>query len=157
MSIAPRSWRLTRNALGALGWLALASSLAAAGCGSSTDDTPSFGNGGSSAINVGSSGTGTSIGNSSSSGGSGSIPGGITGCTNVDVQGCVGQSYEGENVPFDIYIMFDQSGSMNTDVGCLTRLQEVQRAAASFLNDPKSRTICVGIGYFGFLPVQQVS
>ncbi|MGC4090056.1 MAG: vWA domain-containing protein [Polyangiaceae bacterium] len=130
-------------------------------CGGS-DDTPSLGSGGSTVIRVGDGGnnSGTIAGSSSSSSGNtGGASGGglISSCPNVNFQGCVGQSYEGESLPFDIYIMFDQSGSMNTDVGGLTRLQAVQRAAASFLTDQKSLSIGVGIGYFGFLPVQQVS
>ncbi|MGC4087513.1 MAG: vWA domain-containing protein [Polyangiaceae bacterium] len=137
-------------------WLASIAIVATAACGASGDDTylGGLGNGGAGSIAVGSLGGGGSSSAANSVGGTSS---GITGCGNVDYQGCVGTSYEGESLPFDIYIMFDQSGSMNTDVGGLTRLQAVQRAAAAFLNDPKSLTIGVGIGYFGFLPVQQVS
>ena len=39
--------------------------------------------------------------------------GGTTGCRiEDDGSGCVGESHEGESLPLDIYIMFDQSGSM---------------------------------------------
>jgi Mg-chelatase subunit ChlD len=70
-----------------------------------------------------------------------------------DGSGCVGQAYEGESIPLDIYIMFDQSGSMLNDVGGLTRLEAVQQATRDFLRDPASAGIGVGIGYFGYQPI----
>jgi hypothetical protein len=73
------------------------------------------------------------------------------------VNGCAGLAYEAEGGPLDIYIMFDQSGSMLNDVGGLTRLQAVQQATAQFLRDPQSSGIGVGIGYFGVQPIGQVS
>jgi Mg-chelatase subunit ChlD len=97
------------------------------------------------------------------SGGSGPSAGpdgtGATGttCANANLNGCVGEVYEGEGGTLDIYIMFDQSGSMASDVGGITRLAAVQQAAAAFLSDPKSAHLGVGIGYFGFQPIGQVS
>lgn len=76
---------------------------------------------------------------------------------NVDLGGCTGISYEGESVPLDIYILFDQSGSMLNDVGGLTRLEAVQRATAEFLRAPESAGIGIGIGYFGFQPIGAAS
>jgi Mg-chelatase subunit ChlD len=70
---------------------------------------------------------------------------------------CAAQAYEGEAIPLDIYIMFDQSGSMLNDVGGMTRLDAVQRATSTFLRDQKSAAIRVGLGYFGFQPIGQTS
>jgi hypothetical protein len=74
-----------------------------------------------------------------------------------DGSGCTGQAYEGENIPLDIYIMFDQSGSMIT---CPSgdpldtcpgegRIDSVRQAADLFMADEESAGIGVGIGYFG--------
>ncbi|HEX2870052.1 MAG TPA: vWA domain-containing protein [Polyangiaceae bacterium] len=70
---------------------------------------------------------------------------------------CAAQAYEGEAIPLDIYIMFDQSGSMLNDVGGLTRLDAVERATGTFLRDEASAAIRVGVGYFGFQPIGQTS
>jgi von Willebrand factor type A domain-containing protein len=95
-----------------------------------------------------------------SGGGSGGSATGLTanGCelvTHDEV--CAAQSYEGEAIPLDIYIMFDQSGSMLNDVGGLTRLDAIERATGTFLRDAASSTISVGLGYFGFQPIGQTS
>lgn len=83
--------------------------------------------------------------------------------------GCVGQTYAGESVPLDIYIMFDQSGSMCNciDAGASqlcpnpdcsqTRLDAVRQATDLFLHDPKSAGIGVGLGHFGKQPIGQAS
>jgi len=105
-----------------------------------------------------------------SGGGATVTGGGTTGCTIVDDgSGCVGESHEGENIPLDIYIMFDQSGSMCScidppggqacpDPNCAaTRLDAVRQAAATFLADPQSAGIGVGIGYFGNQPIGEAS
>ncbi len=82
---------------------------------------------------------------------------------------CAGQTYAGEVVPLDIYIMFDQSGSMcscvDTTVGqscpnpaCTqTRMDAVREATEQFLLDPKSVGIGVGLGKFGREPIGQAS
>ena len=70
---------------------------------------------------------------------------------------CAAQAYEGEAIPLDIYIMFDQSGSMLNDVGGITRLDAVERATTTFLRDGASAAISVGVGYFGFQPIGQTS
>lgn len=102
----------------------------------------------------------------SSGGGSGS--GGPNDCKpTTDGSACIGESYEGESVPLDIYIMFDQSGSMCScvdpaggmlcpDPDCRqTRLDAIRAATESFLRDPKSAGIGVGVGYFGTQPIGQ--
>jgi hypothetical protein len=91
-------------------------------------------------------------------------------CSPPDSDGaCVGQTYAGESIPLDIYVMFDQSGSM---CSCLdaaasqvcpnpdcseTRLDAVRDATSQFLNDPKSAGIGVGLGYFGKQAIGQAS
>lgn len=75
----------------------------------------------------------------------------------TDDEVCAAQAYEGESVPLDIYIMFDQSGSMLNDVGGITRLDAVERAAGTFLRDQASAALGVGVGYFGFQPIGQTS
>src|SRR6187401_2962025 len=75
----------------------------------------------------------------------------------TDGEVCAAQAYEGEAVPLDIYIMFDQSGSMLNDVGGITRLDAIERAAGTFLRDPASSEIGVGVGYFGYQPIGQTT
>lgn len=76
----------------------------------------------------------------------------------TDVNGCVGEMYVGETIPLDIYIMFDQSGSMLTpDQGGVTRIDAVRKAVGEFLTDPASTGLSVGIGYFGYEPIGQTT
>jgi hypothetical protein len=70
---------------------------------------------------------------------------------------CAAQAYEGEAIPLDIYIMFDQSGSMLNDVGGITRLDAIENATKTFLRDQASAEIRVGVGYFGHQPIGQTS
>jgi hypothetical protein len=86
-------------------------------------------------------------------GGAGSTAGPNSCPVTVGNTGCVGEVYVGETIPLDIYIMFDQSGSMLNDVGGMTRLEAVRRATNQFLLDSKSSGIGVGIGYFGYQPI----
>jgi len=109
---------------------------------------------GGTSIIIGTGGTGGSN-TPSPSGGSASNLGS---CEDFSFNGCVGEGYEGESVPLDIYIMFDTSGSMLNEVGGgETRMQAIQEAAAAFLRDPASEGIGVGIGYFGYLPLGSTS
>lgn len=96
-------------------------------------------------------------GSSNNPGSGGSAASGNAECGNSVLNGCIGEFYEGESLPLDIYVMFDQSGSMLNDVGGMTRLQAVQQATREFLRDPKSAGIGVGIGYFGYLPIGETS
>jgi len=115
---------------------------------------------------------GNSSGSSGSSGSASVVSGGTSSCTiEDDGSGCIGESYEGEGVPLDIYIMFDQSGSMChcidpeglvgktcPDPACgANRLQAVQEAVALFLSDPASVGIGLGIGYFGKQPIGEAN
>jgi hypothetical protein len=92
----------------------------------------------------------------------------IDGCTDsyADQSGCTGENYEGESIPLDIYIMFDQSASMGCVIeaqkpwdfegeccadacGQVPRIDPLRQAVEQFLTDPQSAGISVGIGYFG--------
>lgn len=73
---------------------------------------------------------------------------------------CGAEVFKGKSVPVDIYIVFDQSGSMCAclDPGagqlCVdncetTRLDGVRQAIETFMLDPTSEGIGVGLGLFG--------
>jgi von Willebrand factor type A domain len=116
----------------------------AAGVGSS-----GYSNGG----GVGAGGTGSpASGSGGANGAAGSCP------VTVNDAGCTGSIYVGETIPLDIYVMFDQSGSM-TNVGQdgVTRMDAVRTAVDEFLKDPKSAGLGVGIGYFGNQPIGQTT
>ncbi|HET9957423.1 MAG TPA: VWA domain-containing protein [Polyangiaceae bacterium] len=93
--------------------------------------------------------------NGAAAGNSGLTPG--SGCGESTPGACAGVSFEGERIPVDLYIMFDQSGSMLNDVGGMTRLDAVRQAVTTFLRDSGGAAIGVGIGYFGTQPIGQVS
>lgn len=82
---------------------------------------------------------------------------------------CGGDTFAGKTVPLDIYIMFDQSGSMCAclDAGagqlCLesgcntTRLDAVRDAIEQFTVDPANAGVGVGLGLFGQLEIGSTS
>jgi hypothetical protein len=76
-------------------------------------------------------------------------------CTaTADENGCIGEVYAGETLPLDIYVMFDQSGSMSTiEQGGIARIDAVRSAMGSFMRDRASAGLSVGIGYFGYQPI----
>ena len=101
-------------------------------------------------------GTGSTSGGGTGTGGSGAtIPG--TRCSNwtdPDRTPCVGELYQGQGLPLDIYVMFDVSGSMATmDDGVTMRIDAVRAALKQFLGDPASAGLRVGLGYFGTQPL----
>lgn len=63
---------------------------------------------------------------------------------------CVANVHQGEQVPLDLYIMFDQSASMicQTASGA-SRWDALKAALVSFVQDPGASGIGVGIQYFG--------
>ena len=87
----------------------------------------------------------------------------VNGCERPpDDAGCIGENFEGEGIPLDIYVMFDLSCSMSCSVdkqGCCKRddpvpleewrIQPVREAMHQFLQDPASTGIGVGLGFFG--------
>jgi hypothetical protein len=100
-----------------------------------------------------------SIGGAPAATGAGGTPGfdaGPSQCSWADSehQACAGALYHGQALPLDVYIMFDESGSMATmDDGVTMRIDAVRKAVGQFLADPDSAGISVGIGYFGTQPL----
>lgn len=90
-----------------------------------------------------------------------------TSCTpQPDDTGCVGSAFEGESIPLDILVMFDLSCSMsctvnqsgcclpeNADVPETWRLYPVRSAMRTFLQDPESAGIGIGLSFFGNHPL----
>jgi len=94
----------------------------------------------------------------------GGQPGGLDengACQELGVaDGCAGEVYEGESVPLDLYLMFDQSGSMSTKVDektGATRMDVVRASVKAFLEDKESIGLGVGIGYFGHQPLRETT
>jgi hypothetical protein len=86
---------------------------------------------------------GSGFANSSSSGSTGSGPGGS----------CAAMPYKAQQLPLDMYIMQDQSGSMSDTVSeGGTKWQAVTTALTSFVQQPNVTGISVGIQYFGLPP-----
>jgi hypothetical protein len=119
------------------GAVALSALLTAhAGCSASGGDSTVRGQGTSGSGGI-SGGAGGGVGNggvinaSGGSGQGGSMP------------GCGGDRYDAKPTPLDIYVMFDDSGSMIPWWGPVTQ------TFGQFLNDPASGGIGVGIQYFG--------
>jgi hypothetical protein len=87
----------------------------------------------------------------SSSGGATFLPSGGTG--NEADASCVGVVGAAEQVSLDMYMMYDQSLSMECAVtstfGGPTRWDTTKQAVDAFLGDPGANGIGVGIGYFG--------
>jgi hypothetical protein len=138
-------------------------------CGDSDGSVFGEGNGGGAAV-AGTSGAGGIIGTGgSAAGSSGGKGGGPSACSpQFGESGCTGSTYAGEQIPLDIYIMFDQSCSMSCPAEqggpglCCTggpnpRIDHVRAALDDFLNAPESAGIGVGIGYFGYMEVGQTS
>ena len=125
-----------------------------------TAGTPGAGHGGSSGAGVGSSlggRSGASVG--LGGGGAGYPSGDPADCTpKADENGCVGERYAGETIPLDIYVMFDQSGSMSSiEQGGITRMDAVRSAMDAFLRDRASVGLSLGIGYFGYEPIGETT
>lgn len=74
--------------------------------------------------------------------------------------GCVGEVFEGEGIPLDIQVIFDQSGSMATVVDESTgetRMDAVYRAVQAFVLDDESVGLGVGLSFFGYQPIGATS
>jgi hypothetical protein len=77
--------------------------------------------------------------------------------------GCFGTGLKAEHIevpveitkvtllPFDMFIIYDQSGSMNDDTPVGSRWDAIKAALTGFVNDPTSAGIGVGIQYFPFV------
>ncbi len=159
--------------------ISIATGIAVA-CGSAPEDEDDTGGGNplegtdafqNSGLAVGSTDVGLSSGSTGTTGG---IDSSVDGCAVPNLDGCVGSNYEGEGLPLAIYIMFDQSASMDCSIEAVRgnngqwpqelcggnnnpRIEPVREAVDLFLNDPASAGISVGIGYFGYMPIGQTS
>jgi hypothetical protein len=130
-----------------LGVLALA-----AGCSSSTGSSSSAvgkdagtgGAGGSGGASGSSAGFTTSVGPSSGAVFTGLGPG-----SGADAGSCAQVVKKGETVPLDMYILLDKSSSMLETTGTgATKWDAIRTALESFVNDPASAGMGVGLQYF---------
>ncbi len=135
--------------------------VAHAGCGSDPPNESQIGQG-----KGGSNGSGAT-GGTSASGGTGAVIGvggsaatGIGGSGAVigvggaggtgDFDACAGDEYKADAEPVDLFIMLDQSVSMSNPVGTGGNIwQAVVGAIKTFVDDPASAGIRVGLQYFG--------
>ncbi|HEX3597146.1 MAG TPA: vWA domain-containing protein [Polyangiaceae bacterium] len=133
------------------------------GTGASNGSGAATGAGNGPGVIFGSGGTGSGQGGASAGGDTA-----MSVCGGGDLAGCVGDRYAGEEIPLDIYIMFDVSCSMSCPAeetgpglccmgGPNPRIDQVRSAVTTFLNDPTSTGLGVGIGYFGFMQGGQTS
>jgi hypothetical protein len=93
---------------------------------------------------------------SAGQGGTGGVPGvsGAYPCLDNATGACAGKLYKGQSLPTDLFVMFDQSGSMlKKDDGVTTRMDAVRNAVDQFVHAPESAGVGIGIGYFGFHPL----
>jgi hypothetical protein len=63
---------------------------------------------------------------------------------------CVEEAIRGEQLPLDLLLVLDASGSMNLEVGGQTRWKRVTDALKSFMADPRSAGLGVGLQVFPF-------
>lgn len=133
------------------------------GCSDGNDDSAQDSDGDSGTVGVTVTG-GINL-DSSSTGGDAPVVGVIdnsgSGCGSLTVSdGCIGEVYEGEGIPLDIQIIFDQSGSMATVIDEATgetRMDAVVRAVEAFAMDSQSVGLGVGVSFFGYQPIGATS
>lgn len=63
---------------------------------------------------------------------------------------CASTSVTAEEIPLDIYILFDQSQSMTDAVTGGTKWDVIKAALVSFVQAPAAEGISIGLGYFPF-------
>ena len=116
-------------------------------CTPGTDPDGATSQGGDNSSNSNSSSS-SGFGNNSADGGGGQGAGFGTGGGNTG-GGCAGVTNTAEKVPLDIFVMLDKSGSM-TDAasGGGTKWDAAVSALTTFVNQPESAGIGVGIQYF---------
>lgn len=98
---------------------------------------------------------GQGSGNGNGSGDGGDLGGGSSGGSVIGLRdaSCVTSSARAETIPLDIYVMFDQSGSMVQPTGAGSRLDAVRAALDDFMRQPEMEGVGIGIGYFGYFPI----
>jgi hypothetical protein len=72
-------------------------------------------------------------------------PGGLT----IDAPACATSVVTAEKVALDIYVMLDQSGSMDDSVTGGTKWTTVTSSLNTFMGQPGLDGVSVGLGYFG--------
>jgi hypothetical protein len=139
--------------------VALSAAGAFAAC-SATNDGNTFGEGGdASSGNPSGSGSGSAQGGGGVGGDDiGNVAATSTGSgSGVGGGSCAAESKTAKQLPLDMYIMLDQSGSMDETVsGGGTRWNAVKSALITFVNEPSTAGIGVGIQYFA-LPDNSMS
>src|SRR5688572_5848829 len=148
-----------RGALAALAALALLTQAAACsnkkGDGAAGGEGGAPGGGGSPSAPDGGFGFGTG-GAPGPGGGTGGVPGvsGAYPCLGSPEGTCAGKVYKGQSLPTDLFVMFDQSGSMlKKDDNITTRMDAVRNGVYQFMAAPESSGVGIGIGYFGYHPL----
>jgi hypothetical protein len=122
-------------------------SAAMSACGSAPVDTVPRGNGGSTNGGTGNPSTGGTLGGNTGGTSNVIIPDSGNGGTGpLGDSACAKGTFQGEEVPFDMFIMLDQSGSMNQ--GNPGPWGPVTDAFRTFVQAPESAGIGVGIQYF---------
>lgn len=123
-------------------WAALSALGLALACGSAEDGGIAGGDGGASAGGFGGS-SASGSGSTSGSGGGLIIDSGTGDGALTDANACATDSKKAEPVPLDLYIMLDQSGSMQGN-----KWTSTVSAITAFVNDPQSAGIGVGLDFF---------
>jgi hypothetical protein len=123
---------------------------------SATDDGALKGGGGGQGGDSAASGAGGIAAGPGSGGGGGIVivddGGGTGGVTLEDGGECAAEDYVGEQLPVDLYIMLDRSGSMTEKTAAgATKWDSVVTALKGFFGDDKSTGLGVGIQYFPLL------
>jgi hypothetical protein len=97
-------------------------------------------------------GQGGSSANGGASGGGGNViigsGGSSSGGSGQNGDACADQEYAGEQKPLDMYIMFDQSGSMNEAAGGDSKWNVIKKALKDFVRSDATQGLGVGIQYF---------
>jgi hypothetical protein len=141
MHLPRRTWNLSLLVGGALFGVACA-----AGSSGATFTSGSGGSGGSG----GSSSSVSTTASGTLSGSPDTVDVGATGSMSDGVGGgsCAASTQKAQQIPLDMYVMLDKSGSMTTKVGTSDRWTAVTNALGSFLKQPDTDGISVGIQYF---------
>jgi hypothetical protein len=69
------------------------------------------------------------------------------------IMACAGERHKADLVPLDLLLLVDASGSMDSGVNlATTRWESAQLALASFIRDPASAGLGVGLQFFPYMP-----
>ncbi len=140
---------LALGALFAVGLLACSASTTDTGLGGSNSGGSGGSGNGTGSFNSTGNGSGGTMSAGTFSGGTmsgGTMSGGVGG-------GCATTTQQAQKIPLDMYIMLDESGSMDLSVGGgQTRWTAVTTALDAFIQQSQSAGLGVGIQFFGLGP-----